>query len=154
MKDLECLVAKFRNAIEIAKGKGALHEFPLIRYFPRECCDMESDLLSQSLLENNIRTYSVHGTLWGDSPDEIQPHTWLMTDENTIIDITGDQFRSYPAPLNYNKRIYVGKTDCFHNQFDVKDNDICENIGFSAYMNNDEWSGVMSSVYGIILNYI
>ena len=154
MKDLECLVVKFRNAIDIAKEKGAFHNFPLIRYFPSGCCDMASDLLSQFLLENNIRTYSVHGTFWGNSPEEIQPHTWLITDNNTIIDITGDQYRSYPAPLNYNEPIYVGKTDCFHNQFDVEDNDICENTGLSAYMNNDEWNGIMSSVYGIILKYI
>ncbi len=154
MTDLEYLVIKFRNAIDKAKEKGEFYKFPLICYFPKGCCDMVSDLLAQFLLDNNIKTYSIHGTFWGDSLEDTQPHTWLVTDNDIIIDITGDQFYLHPAPLNYNEPIYVGRTDYFHDQFDFEDNDICENIGLLAYVNNDKWNEIMISVYETILKYI
>ena len=55
-----------------------------------------------------------------------------MTDDHTIIDITGDQFKNDPNLLNYNKSVYIGFYDDFHRLFEVEDRDIDINNGLDA----------------------
>ena len=55
-----------------------------------------------------------------------------MTDNQIIIDITGDQFRNNPDFLNYDKSVYVGAEDDFHRLFEVEDRNVRENIGLDA----------------------
>ena len=57
----------------------------------------------------------------------------MITDDETIIDITGDQFRAYPTFLNYDRSVYVGVMDEFHRLFKYEDRDVHESNGISAY---------------------
>lgn len=80
-------------------------------------------------------------------------HAWLEIDDSVIIDITGDQFKNYPPPLEFNVPIYVGEYIDFFNSFeiDVKDNYYVE------YILNDTHSGNYLSraeLYKIILNHL
>lgn len=49
------------------------------------------------------------------------PHTWLLV-ENTIIDITADQFKKYDNELYNNIPVYVGPMNDFYRLF-KPDND-------------------------------
>jgi hypothetical protein len=132
MKDIIRLVSKFRDAIDAARDAGEFDKDFSFHGFPRGCCGDASDLLAQFLLENGIRTYYVCGTHRGRSFENTHSHAWLLTDNQTIIDITGDQFRDNPGFLNYNKAAYVGAKDDFHRLFKVEDRDIHENNGLDA----------------------
>lgn len=96
MKDIKRLVKQFRGAIDVAWGAGDFDKDFSFKNFPCGCCGDTSDLLAQFLLENGIRTYYVCGTYRGGSFEGYQSHAWLLTDNNTIIDITGDQFKYNP----------------------------------------------------------
>jgi len=132
MKYIKRLVNQFRNAIDVARDAGELDKDISFYKFPRGCCGDASDLLAQFLLENGIRTYYVSGTYRDVSFENIQTHAWLLTDNQTIIDITGDQFRDNPDFLNYDKSVYVGAEDDFHRLFEVEDRDVHENISLDA----------------------
>lgn len=132
MKDIKRLVSKFRDAIDVARDSGDFDKDFSFYKFPRGCCGDTSDLLAQFLLENDIKTYYVCGTYIDGSFENHQSHAWLLTDNHTIIDITGDQFKNNPDFLNYDKSVYVGVEDDFHRLFQVEDRDIHENIGLDA----------------------
>lgn len=132
MKDIKLLVNQFRNAMDVARDAGEFEKDFSFYKFPRGCCGDASDLLAHFLLENGIRTYYVCGTYRDGLFENSQSHAWLLTDNQTIIDITGDQFRDNPNFLNYDKSIYVGAEDDFHRLFKVEDRDIRENIGLDA----------------------
>lgn len=132
MKDIKRLVSKFRDAIDVARHLGDFDKDVSFYKFPRGCCGDTSDLLAQFLLKNGIKTYYVCGTYIDGSFENYQSHAWLLTDNHTIIDITGDQFKNNPNFLNYDKSVYVGAEDDFHRLFEVEDRDIHENIGLDA----------------------
>lgn len=132
MKDIKRLVNQFRDAIDIARDEGQFDTDLSFYKFPHRCCGDASDLLAQFLLENGIRTYYVYGTYRDGSFENIQTHAWLITDNQTIIDITGDQFRGKKDFLNYDKSVYVGSMDDFHRLFEFEDRNIHENIGLDA----------------------
>ena len=132
MKDIKVLVKQFRDAIDLARDAGEFYMDYSFRQFPCGCCGDTSDLLAQFLLENDIRTYYVCGTYRGGSLENFQTHAWLLTDNKTIIDITGDQFKYSPELLNYNKPVYVGREDNFHRLFEVEDRSTHENMGLDA----------------------
>jgi hypothetical protein len=132
MKGIELLVKQFRDAIDLAKDAGEFYKDCSFRKFPLGCCGDTSDLLAQFLLENNIRTYYVYGTYRGSSFENRQTHAWLLTDNNTIIDITGDQFKYNPNFFNYDKSVYLGAEDDFHRLFEVEHRNIHENMGLDA----------------------
>ena len=119
MKDIKRLATQFRNAIDAAKDDRIFFRETIFREFPRGCCGIASELLAQFLLESGIRTYYICGNYREGSFDNFQSHAWLETEDDIIIDITGDQFRYNPAFLNYNKPIYVGLMDDFHNLFEI-----------------------------------
>ena len=114
MKDLFKIVSTFRMAIEEAVSAGEIHE---MKSFPTGCCSYASDLLHRYLLEQyGIFTLYISGRYgygWhGES------HAWLETQDGTVIDITGDQYRN--KELNYTKPVYVGpRVDGFHDRFEL-----------------------------------
>ncbi|HBJ2613930.1 TPA: hypothetical protein LA742_002410 [Clostridium botulinum] len=132
MKDIKLLVRKFRDAIDVARDSGDFDKDFSFYRFPCGCCGDTSDLLAQFLLKNDIKTYYVCGWYIDDSFENHKSHAWLLTDNHTIIDITGDQFKNNPDFLNYDKSVYVGVEDDFHRLFEVEDRDIHENIGLDA----------------------
>ncbi|KAF5047460.1 hypothetical protein [Acetobacterium wieringae] len=132
MKDITRLVNKFREALDLARDSGEFDNDISFYNFPRGCCGDASDLLAQFLLDHGIRTYYVCGSYYDDSFENSQSHAWLMTGNQIIIDITGNQFRYNPVFLNYDKPVYVGVEDDFHRLFEVEDRDIHENNGLDS----------------------
>jgi hypothetical protein len=82
-------------------------------------------------LENKIKAHYIYGTRYGDFEDT-QSHAWLLTDNNIIIDITGDQFKYNNIFLNYDKSTYVGEIDDFHKLFEVEARDCYEHFGING----------------------
>lgn len=132
MRKIVQLATEFRKAIDLALEAGEFDNDIIFRRFPRGCCGDASDLLSQYLLENSIKTIYVCGTYWGESEDDRQSHAWLLTGGQTIIDITADQFKRNHIFLNYEKAVYVGKEDDFHRLFEVEDRNVYECHGINA----------------------
>ena len=132
MDNILSLAIQFRDAIDAARDAGEFQGDFSFNSFPRGCCGDASDLLAQFLLENGIKTYYVCGTYSNGSFDGIQSHAWLITVNNIIVDITGDQFRSNPTFMNYDKPVYVGAKKRFHRLFRVENRDVRENIGLDA----------------------
>jgi len=126
MNDIKRLVNQFREAIDEARDAGEFNKDSSFGRFPRGCCGDASDLLAQFLLENDIKTYYVGGTYkdWF--------HAWLITSNEIIIDITGDQFKYDPDFLKYDKPVYIGGKDAFHKLFIVEDRNVYENFGLKS----------------------
>lgn len=40
---------------------------------------------------------------------------WLKLEDESIVDLTGDQYKNNPIMLNYATPCYVGKPDSLHN---------------------------------------
>ena len=120
---IEKLASEFRTAIEMAKKEGEFEADFIFSRFPRGCCGDVSSLLGQYLLENNIKSNYVCG---------MQSHAWLVVDR-MIVDITGDQFRNKKSYYNYDKRVYVGTGDLFHELFEVEDRNVREFYGIESY---------------------
>jgi hypothetical protein len=119
MKNIKRLATQFREAINVAKDDRMFLREAVFREFPCGCCGIASELLAQFLLEGGIHTYYVCGNYREGGFDNFQSHAWLVTENDIIIDITGDQFRYEPVFLNYNKSVYVGPMDDFHNLFEI-----------------------------------
>ncbi|WP_160684330.1 transglutaminase domain-containing protein [Clostridium sp. C2-6-12] len=129
MKDIMRLAKQFRDAIDAARKARDFDKDLSFNEFPRGCCGDTSDLLAQYLLENGIETNYVCGTYRDGSFENSQTHAWLLTDNNIIIDITGDQFKYDADFLNYNESVYVGVEDDFHRLFEVEKRDCHDNYG-------------------------
>lgn len=128
MEKIEYLACKFRKAIEVAKSEGKFTYDQMFRNFPQGCCGITSELLSKFLLDNGIKaelTY-VCGIYYNDLL-ESPSHAWLLANNNIVIDITGDQFKHYPAPVKFNKSIYVGFSNEFYELFEIREREICNN---------------------------
>lgn len=133
MLNLKDFASKYRFAIDKAITAGGFNGDFSFCDFPRGCCGDASVLLAQYLLVNGIKTYYVCGNFYYDNPSGgAQSHAWLWTEDKTIIDITGDQFKNNSTFLNYNVPVYVGPMDRFHKLFEVEDRDFHENIGLEA----------------------
>lgn len=155
--ELYSLVYKFRKAIEISVKNGILED-DIFSKFPYGCCGDTCDLLAQFLIDNNIKTYYIRGkhrippnsalSKYGYT----QSHAWLITENETIIDITGDQFKHNDQFFNYNLPIYIGPPDDFHNLFFVNKADI------DMYNGLDDIEGYcgarLKSLYAIIIKNI
>lgn len=152
MDKINILAHKFRNAIDSAISSGEFQEDFSFSHFPRGCCGDASDLLAQFLLENGIITHYVCGTYRNDSFEGMQSHAWLLTNNKTIIDITGDQFKYNPVFLKYDKSIYVGIEDDFHRLFKVEDRDIYQNFGLDSLGNMCRPR--LKKLYTIIIKYL
>jgi len=152
MKDIKRLVNQFRNTIDQARDEGKFDKDVSFNNFPLGCCGDASDLLSQYLLDNGIRTYYVCGTYSNGSFESVRSHAWLLTDDQIIIDISGDQFKNNSEFLNYNRTVYIGKKDKFHGLFEVEDGDVRENIGLIALGNMCQPR--LNELYCKIIKYI
>jgi hypothetical protein len=149
MKEIEQLSKQFRDAIDIARDEG---EFNMDSFclFPLGCCGDASDLLARFLLENDIKTYYVGGTYRDGLFENTQSHAWLLTENQTIIDITGDQFKDNPLFLNYNQSVYIGAENNFYRLFDVDNIYIYEGIAAMGEGCQDR----LNELYGKIIKYI
>ena len=45
------------------------------------------------------------------------PHAWLLTLDNFVVDITGDQFKNHLPPLKNCEPVYVGTENRFYKSF-------------------------------------
>lgn len=150
--EIKGLVNQFRNAINIAKDVGEFDDDFSFYRFPHGCCGDTSCLLGQYLLENDIKTYYVYGTYRNGRFGNFQSHAWLQTTEQTIIDITGDQFRTNSEFFYYDIPVYIGMKDRFHRLFEVEERNIRESV------NLDDLGGMcqprLNELYGKIIKYI
>lgn len=121
MNRIELLATRFRNAIEAALDAGEFRNDVNFSRFPSGCCGHTSDLLAKFFYESGIRTWYISGEYKGKSSWNAQSHAWLQTDDGTIIDITGDQFKNHKRILRYEKRVYVGEMDHFHRLFEMRE---------------------------------
>lgn len=132
MRDIERLTNQFREAIDVVKDSGDFDKDFSFYKFLLGCCGDASILLVQFLFKNGIKTYCVCSTYRDSSFKNSHFHAWLLADNQTIIDITGDQFKNNPLFLNYDKPIYVGVADNFHRLFEVEDRNVHENLGLDT----------------------
>ena len=118
METLLYLISNFRNAIDKAKSDGRFSKYSYFRDFPIGCCGTTSDILGTYLLEKGIHTRYVCGIYRGSGFENTQSHAWLILDDSTIIDITGDQFKYNELFYNNNEKVYVGKKNKFYKLFE------------------------------------
>ena len=99
ISELKEIAIKFRCAIEKAIQAGEFRDSDL-ENFPNGCCNYISDCLQRYLYEHGIETLCVfvkYGYGW-----DSESHVWLATNNNIIIDITGDQLFEYNGlPIKY-----------------------------------------------------
>ncbi len=150
MKNIKKLAEQFRKAMDIAKDLGDFNNNSTLCRFPCGCCTVASGLLAQFLLENDIRTYEFYGTYRDEN--EIQSHEWLLTKDDIIIDITGDQFKYNPIFLNYDATVYVGIMDDFHRLFKIEQDNFYENMGLASF--NVTVRQSLSMLYNKIISYV
>ena len=143
--DLYIIAKKFREAIEEAKCRGEFckkdkrHNWDRMMNFPNGCCDDTCDLLGYYLKENfEIFTEQVVGRYETGNYEDLTNHVWLVTTDNEIIDITGDQFERNP-------RVYVGPENDFYKSLGKKHIQKNYDISKDDRLKND---------YDIILKYI
>lgn len=119
------LANEFRKAIERALETDRLF-CTVIASFPSGCCGYTSDLLQRYLTEKGIATRYVSGTYRDSSTNDSQSHAWLELTDGTVVDITGDQFRNKPRPLQNDSTVYCGKPNDFYNLFELEPPCQCE----------------------------
>lgn len=118
---IELLVKQFRMAIDTAFDKGEFRAHPPFSRFPNDCCDFACDLLGQFLLEHGIVTQQINGT---HRNDPSWHHVWLITNDRSVIDITGDQFIGRIVSEKDVSPVHVGLENKVHRFF--CSNRVCE----------------------------
>ena len=104
------IACSYRNAIVQAIQKEKLE--PFWNTFPRGCCTGACSLLQRFYFEKGIETYIVYGQF----KNSKYGHTWLETNDEVVIDITGDQFKDRKRH-RFDAPVYVGKRENgFHDQ--------------------------------------
>ena len=100
-----------RTAISKAVQEGEMIE---MHQFPTGCCAYASNLLQRYFAEKGIHTYYISGTNGFGQLGE--SHAWLETEDGTVIDITGDQYKN--KKLQFEDPVYVGvRENGFHDKF-------------------------------------
>ena len=125
------LAKKFRDAIDVAKSHGEFDGDFSFCHFPRGCCGDACLLLGHYLLTKGINSRYVCGTYHG-KQGSFQSHAWLLTDDEIIIDITGDQFKERKDFLNYSIATYYGPIDTFHAMFQVAKHNVRDTVPLEA----------------------
>lgn len=108
------LCKKFRLAIDNAKINNEFTISSCLFTFPKECCDITCDLLGQYLFENNIHTYQINAQSKYDSQ---RRHVWLKFNNDTVIDITADQFIGKDGFPQVIESVYMGRENAVHKIF-------------------------------------
>lgn len=112
MPDYYGIARSVRNAIEGAVRNG--EPLPELARFPHGCCSFASDILQRYFCDHNIFTWYISGSYGYGWTKET--HAWLETEDGTVIDITGDQYRDKKP--QFTVPVYVGpKNDGFHEKF-------------------------------------
>lgn len=124
-KLVRSLANDFRKAIERALEADKLHG-TVIASIPIACCGYTSDLLQRYLAEKGIATRYISGTYRDYSINDSQSHAWLELNDGIIVDISGDQFRFEPYPLQNDCPVYCGKLNEFYNRFELDPPCQCE----------------------------
>ena len=127
MTNLEKLVTEFRMALDHAHSSGDFIHDPAFWNFPNGCCGDTCVLLGEYLYTHGIETDYVCGTWYGPNYRH-QTHVWLVTKENLIIDITGDQFKDQTTFYNFDEPVYVGSSNSFYNLFSERNSQKCERL--------------------------
>lgn len=151
-------VRNFRKAIDNAKSDDKFVHLSPFNNFPKECCEHTSDLLAQYLSEKGIITNKVNGSF---KFDENWHHVWLLTEDDTIIDITGDQFIGKSLQLNEKlKSVYIGeegelqKLFCLNRANEANINFINKNE-FTGFNNQPSpYQKRLIEIYKIICEYL
>ena len=146
-ENIKKLAEKFRTAIECAKDNDEKDDLHFFQRFPSGCCGDASDLLAQYLSDNGIKTFQVRGDFYEPEP---QSHAWLSTEDNIVIDITGDQFKYNRIYNCFDIPVYVGCESDFHKMFEDRDcyhNTEIKNIGSIAQYR-------LQTLYDTIMKYI
>ena len=150
MNDIRILASHFRKAIEAAKEDNVFNNDIVFRNFPIGCCGDSCDLLAQFFLENNIALSYVLGTYRDGTFEDTQSHSWLLVDNQIIVDITGDQFRYFPSLLRNNVSVYVGVENDFYRLFEI--DSIYVHKGITAL--GDSSQNRLTELYRKIKKYI
>ena len=121
MSEIRKLAIVFRQAIMDAKNDGALAYYSPMKYFPRGCCEVASDMLAEYLRSKGIETHGVFGVFYYNNGADYYPHEWLALQnyEEIIIDITGDQFYQEQLLNYYDIPVYMGTVDDMHSKFKI-----------------------------------
>ena len=134
----------FRMAIINAIKDGKVKDMNL-RSFPIGCCGIASNLLQRFLFEKNIYTLYMSGHCgYGENTES---HAWLETVEETVIDITVDQF--YGWDKWFNDSVYIGpRSNRFYSKYILDEPKEYEIVidPFDCRNKNDE-------TYQIVLKY-
>jgi len=69
---------------------------------------------------------------------------------HVIMDITGDQFKEDEEFLNYDRQVYVGEMDAFHQLFEIDGISECEGLNGINKFNIDR----MQKLYSTIVRYV
>lgn len=141
---------QFRNAIDAARNDARFPINDRMRRFPQGCCDDTSDLFAYFLRHKGIPTIQVNGKYQDDDPEHTQNHVWLKTDDDIIVDLTGDQFKNSSLFRYYNIPVYVGEEDTFHSFF----SDRIEILSFDFTPNETEGQRRMFRLFSTIMKYI
>lgn len=145
---IEFIVHRFWESLNEALHQHAFPKRPrtTIYYFPRGCCEIASSMLAQYLLENGISTFLVRGD-YGD-----QPHAWLETESEWIVDITSGQLKQMPEFNKYNlSEYYVGPHIPFYDLF----SDYYEKYEFNGLeCESEDYKRKIYPLYETLLRYL
>ncbi len=142
-QDIYNIATVFRSAIMAAKDENQFNWKDRMYNFPAGCCDDACDLLAYYLYATyRIYTRQSIGTYRDAEPYNTTNHAWIIMDDNTIIDITGDQFK-YCA--GYAEEVYVGKENSFYRKLERK----CIHDNYDITQSERLWND-----YNIIMNYM
>lgn len=118
IEELRNSVATFRDAIVTARDNRDFDRKDRMSNFPACCCDDTCDLLSYYLYDEfGIHTRQGNG-LYDDGAFENRTnHACLVMDDDTVIDITGIQFRFCAG---FAEEVYIGKENSFYKSLERK----------------------------------
>ena len=104
----------------------------LLLHFPRGNCLLTSGFLQKFLFENGIET----DLLLEQSVcrEDMETHSWLLFNDEIIIDITGDEFKARNDKYKYDIPVYVGPMDSFHKLFTIDRREPYNDPGTSNYV--------------------
>lgn len=142
-REIYDIAVSFRSAITAAKNNREFSHKDRMSNFPNGCCDDSCDLLAYYLYAKyRIHTKQGNGVYSDNNFYNKTNHAWLIMDDNTIIDITGDQFKFCAV---YTEKVYVGKNNPFYKRLSRKQ--IMEN--YDITQDSRLWND-----YQIILGYM
>ena len=148
-EQLEEIAIHFRQAIVAAKENREFNHRDRMNSFPVGCCDDSADLFSHYLYQKyRIISTRVDGSYHDGNPEHNCNHSWQEVD-GLVIDLTGSQFKYNPIFLYYDKDVYVGTKEKFHNMFKVERSEPCKGI---KDLGQRSWDR-MFDLYSRILKY-